>query len=71
MNGETGTGGGCQGIAPLVQVERPFIALNRYYPRGLLESELFGHERGLLRELKFLGKEDSNKQTVERCFWMK
>ena len=74
VNGETGTGKELVARAlhqHSPRSERPFIALNMAaIPRDLLESELFGHEEGLLQEL-ISRKGGSNKQTEERCFWTK
>ena len=51
--------------------ERPFIALNMAaIPRDLLESELFGHERGLTGA-QISRKGRFEQAMTEHYFWMK
>ena len=66
VNGETGTGKELVSMAlnqHSPRSERPFIALNMAaIPRDLLESELFGHERGA-----FTGAQISRKGRFEQA----
>jgi energy-coupling factor transporter ATP-binding protein EcfA2 len=75
IHGETGTGK--ELIARAVRdlsarKANSFIRFNcAAIPTGLLESELFGHEKGALREQLATGWVVSSWRIAGRCSWMK
>ena len=75
INGETGTGKEVMASylhSKSTRADKAFVCVNcAAIPENLLESELFGHEKALLRVLLPGGSENLRKQTAERCYWMK
>ncbi|MBZ3656151.1 sigma 54-interacting transcriptional regulator [Salmonella enterica subsp. enterica serovar Senftenberg] len=75
INGESGTGKELVAHAlhrHSPRAKSPFIALNMAaIPKDLIESELFGHEKGAFTGRIPSGRAVSSRLTAARCFWTK